>query len=264
MNHYDVLGVDPSCTDDEIKAAFRRLAKECHPDKTEDTAAHERMRQATGAWSVLRDPKQRAAYDRQLRREGGRKQRAASRKDKPKAQAPCSACGEPSFPGASMCWRCLLREDEQRRDDKRREEEASQAAEAQRQRDEEARLRDERARKRAEEVRKLRNETLRAAQGRAHDLNDQEKRAKEAASVHGYDDPIHAPDAEALLEAILSDSALRAARGVQRDGINVWVHLTPDMRIQAKGETVELVREVHKGLRQANRLFSRVKKWLVG
>lgn len=253
-SHYEVLGVEASATDDEIKVAFRQLAKECHPDKTDDPQAHERMRQATGAWSVLRDPKQRAAYDRQLRRR-------RSNRAKPEASfSPCTGCGEPTMPGSSLCWACLLRGSEERRaaEAKReREESERRSAEARRERDEQAR-------KLAEEMRKRRVEAARQAQARASDLNEQEQRAKDSASVHGYDEPLHAPDAEALLEAILSDSALRAARGVRREGVNVWVHITPDLRVEPKGETVELVKEVHRGLRQANRLFSRVKKWLVG
>jgi hypothetical protein len=95
-------------------------------------------------------------------------------------------------------------------------------------------------------------------------LNEQRKNAENTTHMHGYDDPIHAPDSDTLFEAILSESALRAARGVKRDGVNVWLHITPDMKLQAKGSTVDLAKEVHKGLRQANRLLDRVSKWFGG
>lgn len=49
----------------EIRTAFRRLARDCHPDvNPEDLAAEARFKECAEAWEVLSDPERRAAYDR--------------------------------------------------------------------------------------------------------------------------------------------------------------------------------------------------------
>jgi|YelNatPaOPRAMG01_1025707.scaffolds.fasta_scaffold00010_102 molecular chaperone DnaJ len=66
-DYYKILGVDRDADEEEIKRAYRRVAKECHPDVTQgDEEAAERFRRATEAYEVLRDPQKRAAYDREL------------------------------------------------------------------------------------------------------------------------------------------------------------------------------------------------------
>ncbi|MBI3970325.1 MAG: DnaJ domain-containing protein [Chloroflexi bacterium] len=60
---YATLGVSPEATDREIRQAFRRLAREYHPDVNPAPDAAERFRNVVAAYEVLSDPKQRAAYD---------------------------------------------------------------------------------------------------------------------------------------------------------------------------------------------------------
>jgi curved DNA-binding protein CbpA len=58
-----VLGVARDADNDAIKAAYRRLAKECHPDKVGDDGAA-RFNEITRAYDLLRDPRRRRFYDR--------------------------------------------------------------------------------------------------------------------------------------------------------------------------------------------------------
>lgn len=70
-DYYDILGVKPDASEAEIKAAYRKLARQYHPDKNKEAGAEERFKAINEANEALRDPEKRRAYD-QLRAGGYR------------------------------------------------------------------------------------------------------------------------------------------------------------------------------------------------
>jgi molecular chaperone DnaJ len=62
-DHYEVLGVARNATDDQIKKAYRRLARELHPDVNDAPESQEKFKLVTHAYEVLSDPDERRKYD---------------------------------------------------------------------------------------------------------------------------------------------------------------------------------------------------------
>ncbi|MEN6394426.1 MAG: molecular chaperone DnaJ [Anaerolineaceae bacterium] len=63
-DYYEVLGVGRDATSDDLKAAFRKKARQLHPDVNKEADAEERFKELNEAYAVLSEPEKRAAYDR--------------------------------------------------------------------------------------------------------------------------------------------------------------------------------------------------------
>ena len=63
-DYYEILGIQRGASEDEIKAAFRKLARQYHPDVNKEADAEEKFKEINEAYGVLSDPEKRAHYDR--------------------------------------------------------------------------------------------------------------------------------------------------------------------------------------------------------
>ena len=63
-DYYEILGISRGASNDEIKAAFRKLARQYHPDVNKEADAEEKFKEINEAYGVLSDPQKRAQYDR--------------------------------------------------------------------------------------------------------------------------------------------------------------------------------------------------------
>ena len=64
QDYYEVLGVPRNASDEEIKRAFRKLAKLYHPDRNREPGAEDKFKEINEAYQVLSDPEKRSRYDR--------------------------------------------------------------------------------------------------------------------------------------------------------------------------------------------------------
>ena len=63
-DYYEILGVERTSNDEQLKKAYRKLAMKYHPDRNpDDASAAERFKEATEAYEILSDPSKRNAYD---------------------------------------------------------------------------------------------------------------------------------------------------------------------------------------------------------
>lgn len=62
-DYYEVLGLSKGASDDEIKRAYRKMAKKYHPDVNKESGAEEKFKEVNEAYEVLSDPQKKATYD---------------------------------------------------------------------------------------------------------------------------------------------------------------------------------------------------------
>ena len=110
--HYDVLGVAPSADVGEIREAYRRLAREHHPDRTMSSgggAGDAAMPAINEAYRVLNDPARRAVYDASLR---GAREPQRGPAAPPRTSTSDAAPTMPTFPShlgpARFPWRSVM------------------------------------------------------------------------------------------------------------------------------------------------------------
>ena len=62
-DYYDVLGISKNSSSEEIKTAYKKLAKQFHPDVSKEPNAEKKFKEASEAYTILNDPQKRQAYD---------------------------------------------------------------------------------------------------------------------------------------------------------------------------------------------------------
>lgn len=62
-DYYSILGVERTASEDDVKKAYRKLAKKYHPDVSKESGAEERFKEVAEAYATLKDAEKRAAYD---------------------------------------------------------------------------------------------------------------------------------------------------------------------------------------------------------
>ncbi len=187
-NLYKVLGLSPSATTDEIKSAWRKVARETHPDR--NTGKRKQFEQAKEAYEVLSDPAQRRIYDLML---------------KGKNQVTCRRCGKAKLPQYKVCFMCAM----------------------------------------ALQHQSAGTPTFAAGGKRPQ--------------PYGSDTPRQSAD-EIVADMLGADAIRHASRGVGPVDLNITIG--PDLKVNLKGGTVSLFRDIQTQLNGAQRIINRVRKWV--
>lgn len=105
-NPYAVLGVPPTAGPNEVREAYRRLAKQFHPDQNRDAQATERMQRINQAWEMLSSPAGRARYAAPPASEYPHWNSAPRSPRPPYAAPPMQP--EPEFGSSPLRWAAVL------------------------------------------------------------------------------------------------------------------------------------------------------------
>ena len=236
-NYYDILGVDEIATQDEIKKAWRLKARETHPDLHEGDQEKElEFREASEAWDTLSDPHSRKAYDIALGID------AATKCD----------CGGRKLPVHKMCFQCALKIH------------VAEQLELRRKKAEEKKARIERERQ--EWVRSHVSVVTPPIPGGDRPETNQQKLEEEYADYSdpwGYTDEFRVPSSDDLLQALLSEAAIRnLSSRVRPQDLDVRFTVGPNGKIKVGGDTVDTLKDIRSNLRQGNKLLRSVRKFL--
>jgi len=98
-DYYAILGVTRSATAEEIKAAYRRLARRFHPDTSEEPGSEDRFKEIALAYQVLRDAERRVRYDLEAME---RELEASERELSAEAHGAAAHTGDPLAPDPSL------------------------------------------------------------------------------------------------------------------------------------------------------------------
>ena len=105
-DYYKILGVEPSASADEIKRAYRKMARKYHPDVSKEPDAESRFKEIGEAYEALKDPEKRAQYDQV--RQGGWRQGQEFRPPPGSGAGWQTAGGEQGFSGFSDFFESLF------------------------------------------------------------------------------------------------------------------------------------------------------------
>ena len=235
IDHYSTLGVESRASQDEIKRAWRRIARETHPDiHGEDKDRTERFKRAQKAYAVLSDPEKRQRYDflRRVEMSGHS----------------CMTCGRPVYDGHGLCRFCRVAAEQERKQRAWRQQQAE--------------LREQARKMEAEaQAEALRHEATRREQA----MQDQQRMEDEFV-VFGNDVGMGVSSSDELLQSLLAESAIRRAGRQHRPSVKigrdgVTVDLRPGVTVTVDRDTIDRMRRVHRNLTTAERLIRQVRRW---
>ncbi len=228
---YRVLGVAEDASTDQLKLAWRKIAKSCHPDRTTDPRRHRRFELAVQAKEVLLDDELRSVYDQELLQKrlmsGGFQTEAEPRAQRPRRTARCEVCGTEL--GENGCLRCSLM--------------------------------DLSTRKHVSESRRREPPPKRKVKIDLDPILD-EMRARELSGHRPGWEESHS-SADSLLSKLLHQSASRPLRlGGRGGGPRVEIHVSPEMVVVLDQDTFDTLHRVRDNIGFAKRMMDTLSRWV--
>lgn len=172
MNYYQVLGIPPHASDDDIKKSFKKLAVKYHPDKSKKKEHHDLFIQINEAYETLKSPESRVAYDRA---NGFLKSRGATTGGAFSA----AFSGFSKFPSYYDMFRLAHHEEDPIREKMRREREQAEATLAAKLAKQKADMEVKRKREEERKLQELRERQMREQQAKEVRMRECEKYLRE-------------------------------------------------------------------------------------